>query len=388
MPKPDDDNGYTTSEDQGERADTLLDNSTSNVNARASTSPLQPQVIGQALPSSPEAKTPFSASTQTGLVPSEPSTPAVERGTQCTGSPGVDGGTLSTKVYTRLPRILPKGTQCAELGSVRTVCRGAQCSLLVSLPGEGVRSSMAEDAFTEDLSQEQSSQAVDVQPKDALSAEEAPEEDVPTEGIPGEGQRSWTVATVERKGWVGAWRQEGRQANASGGEKNNDSVQCPGSVSVKEAAASAKVKKKRKKGKSAGVKGCTNEDLCAAGFSEGVMITRSITSSRPEKRAWIWIAALLGVLSLVLVGTWGGTRISGEPRKGVGVVGVGYESSSPSVVQPFAKEDRSQPPMWVVVGGSLTLGDVFVSSRAFGRADNPESFQWYKDGNPILGQNR
>lgn len=262
------------------------------------------------------------------------------------------------------------------------MCRGVQCSLLVSVPGEGVRSSTAEGAFTEDLSQGQSPQAVDAQPEDALSTEEAPVEDVPAEGIPGEGERSWTRG---REGSVGAWRQESRQANASGGEKNSVSVRCSGSVPGKEAAANAKVKKKRKKGKSAGVTGRTNEDL---GLSEGVLIARSRTSSRPEKQAWIWIAVLLGVLSLVLAGTWGGTRVSGEPRKGVGVVGVGYESSSPSVVQPSTKEDRSQPPMWVVVGGSLTLGDVVVSSRAFGRADSAESFQWYKDGNPILGQNR
>lgn len=48
-----------------------------------------------------------------------------------------------------------------------------------------------------------------------------------------------------------------------------------------------------------------------------------------------------------------------------------------------SEERRAQPPMWVVVGGSLTLGDVWTP-----RAGEGEEFEWFKDGKRLPGRTR
>lgn len=90
---------------------------------------------------------------------------------------------------------------------------------------------------------------------------------------------------------------------------------------------------------------------------------------------------ICGVVGLVLAAVWGMTGgPGGSSWQGSGVL-VRHGAHE-------AQEDRAQPPVWVMVGGSLTLGDVLASRRSVAKEDGADEVQWFKNGRLLPGQIR
>ncbi len=90
--------------------------------------------------------------------------------------------------------------------------------------------------------------------------------------------------------------------------------------------------------------------------------------------------AVIGGLVLAVV--WGLVGRPEAPRwEGGGLVGRGDPLESQSAVV-------AQLPVWVVIGGSLTLGDEVASRRPAAKGDGAGGVQWFKDGRLLPGQTR
>lgn len=146
-----------------------------------------------------------------------------------------------------------------------------------------------------------------------------------------------------------------------------------------------KSKKKRKKPKPGGA-GATRTTAGVDGVQPPPDF--SLNSLNPVhgwrvRIGWFWGAALFGVVGVLLAGAWA----ADWGRVGASVKGRDV-SATPGDKRVRGDREQTQPPVWVVAGSSITLGDVAESRRGAQRAEGVGRVQWVKDGTILAGQTR
>ncbi|CAM9934642.1 unnamed protein product, partial [Laminaria digitata] len=141
-------------------------------------------------------------------------------------------------------------------------------------------------------------------------------------------------------------------------------------------------RKKRKKPKPGGA-GASRPTAAVDGLHPPPDCSRKPVHGWRGRISWFWGAALFGVVGVVLAGAWatdwGRAGASAEGRDVVATAGA----------QPVREERaQAQPPVWVVAGSSITLGDVGEFERGAQRAEGVGRVQWVKDGAILPGQTR
>lgn len=104
----------------------------------------------------------------------------------------------------------------------------------------------------------------------------------------------------------------------------------------------------------------------------------SVSPIGSVKRAWLPVL-LFVVLNLAIVGVWMRKDLGGAGEAELHTQAIPYAPSNSH----HSTERKAQPPMWVAVGGSLTLGDVWAP-----RAEEGDVFEWFKDGKLLPGRTR
>lgn len=99
------------------------------------------------------------------------------------------------------------------------------------------------------------------------------------------------------------------------------------------------------------------------------------------KRCLVSMVAFCGVVGLVLAAAGGARRDAGDASW------QGGDRLTPRVVHE-GQTKRAQPPVWVVAGGSLTLGDMLASRGSAFMANDTGGVQWFRGGNVLPGQTR
>lgn len=329
----DDETGYTTSEEQGDREDAVL--------SAASTPPVPP-----AENQFPAKVSPVSVSSFAGKVgvdkgvqcsPPEPKL-MVSSASQCEGPARIS---ISAGVQCSMPAPAPPvsscGSQCSpDIGTQAST--GVQCCLLVEkdaeeesegatcppvLVGVGSAGSLA------DLSKDEGEEACDLN-----------NDDTPAAGAIG----SSAGACVDDRG----------------------------------TAPKSRTKRRKPKTTRAAVQPPTAED--ATSRSPGVSKTARGGLS-DWTRGLTRRVLVCGIVGFVLAAVWGmAGRLEGSRWQGRGVLArhAAHEG----------QEDRAQPPVWVTVGGSFTLGDVLASRRPVAKEEDAGEVQWFRDGRLLPGQIR
>lgn len=345
----DDETGYTTSEEQGDRGESIL--------SSAPTPPIPPagnKFTAKVSPGSASTRTlgsafaAMAAGVDKGVqcLAPEPRM-MVSRASQCEGPARVS---ISAGVQCSMP-VSSCGSQCRS--DIRTrASTGVQCSLLVendageefqgaaispTLAGVGSAGSLA------DLSKDDCEEACDVNSdgKTALPRPLGPSE---------QAQLIRAAAAIDSS--ASAW--------------------------VDDRGTAPKSKKKRRKPKAteAAVRPPTVEG--AASRSSGGSHTTG-GGLGDWTRGLTRRVFLCGIVGVVLAGVWGmAGRPGGRSWQGHGVLTRHGAHKG--------QEDRAQPPVWVIVGGSLTLGDVLASHRP--EEHGAGEVQWFKDGRLLPGQIR
>lgn len=149
---------------------------------------------------------------------------------------------------------------------------------------------------------------------------------------------------------------------------------------VDERGTTSKNKKKRKKAKASAVaaRAATSED--AVGFSSKES-AKTISVRLGGWIAWVMKGMMFWGVAVVLATVWGARGRAGEASvHGGGLLTIrGVHNGH---------EERAQPPVWVKVGGSFTLGDVLASRRSAANEGGAYGVQWFKGGHALPGQNR
>lgn len=341
----DDDTGYTTSEEQGDREDAVL--------STASTPPV-PAADNQF----PGKVSPVSTSSFAGKV-------GVDKGVQCSAPEpklmvstasqceGPARISISAGVQCSMPAPAPPvsscGSQCSpDIGTQAST--GVQCSLLVEeelggetrspvLAGAGSAGSLA------DLSQDEGEEACDLN-SDGRTVLPQPF------GTSGQARLTPAVGAIP----------------PSAGACMDDRGTAP------------KSRKKRRKPKATGAAMRPPAAEGAASRSPG---GAKITRGGPGEwtRGLTRRLLVCGIVGFVLAAVWG---MAGRPRvSGWQGSGVGARRGAHG-----GQESRAQPPVWAMVGGSLTLGDVLASRRPVAEEEDAGEVQWFRDGRLLPGQIR
>lgn len=145
----------------------------------------------------------------------------------------------------------------------------------------------------------------------------------------------------------------------------------------------SKSKKRRKKAKA------TAAALRAAAVEESVHESTEGSSKAIQVRLGGWIGWVMkgmlfwGVAGVVLAtAVWGVRGRAGEAS--------GQDGSGLLTLRGVhnVHDERAQPPVWVKVGGSFTLGDVRAPRRSATGEGGAGGVQWFKGGHALSGQTR
>lgn len=315
----------------------------------------------------------------------------VDKGIQCAPHAGIDKGMQCS----RPPRTLmvSRAAQCGVAAS-RLASKGVQCA--VQMPARGVsRGNQCRLETTETASSAvQCTLLVANEGLDELSPAQPPS------GAP-------CTMRGARQSSPRSSREDREQRNRSDGEPEvhegalpQPQGPCDGVPAVPPEAlfespepahanggvAHPKSKRKRKKNKAAG--GAARSAAVADAAARSTLGCRlpmvcwgDIRVSRFRK---VWF--FCGVVGLVMAMVWVRSDFGRVARSTPDMSGRGRAPLA-AFASRGENEEIIQPPMWVMVGGSLTLGDVVASQRTT-RLDDGAGFQWVKDGHVIPEQTR
>ncbi|CAM9240966.1 unnamed protein product [Ectocarpus fasciculatus] len=376
----DDETGYTTSEEQGDRECSTSCGGESREDGSVASPLVEAPSLTKLFPVSSTTQTLNSASTGKG---------GVDVGVQCCAPDAVDQGVqcllpspklrvscasqcerTRTSISTGVQCVIPAPTTMVSRASqscsraVAQASSGVQCSLLVAAAeskggalGKGPRSGDPSPS-----SPDAGVTTVGTQDMMAPAFEDTYEEPRDSNGdleralpqFPGSAMTARVVPAVAL-------------SDSSTGGYGGDGVPAPRS------------KKRRKKAK--------------AGFAAGRSAAAKSVLDRPTE-AWskaqgvgvgVWkrwlvsMAAFCGVVGLMLATAGGARRGAGDASW------QGGDRLTPRVVHE-GQTKRAQPPVWVVAGGSFTLGDVLASRGSAFMANDTAGVQWFRGGNVLPGQ--
>lgn len=337
----DDETGYTTSEDQGDREDAVL--------STASTPPIPPAENQFAAKVSP-----VSAPTLT-LDSAFAEKVGVDKGVQCDPEPTL---------------MVSSASQCEGPARI-SISAGVQCSMPAPAPPvSSCGSQCGSDIETPASAGVQCSPLAEKDAEEKLrGAKFAPV--VAGLGCAG----SLAVLSKDVSEEACGLDSDGKAALPQP-LRQSEQAQL---IGVNERGTAPKNKKKRRKPKATGA---------AAPPTVEDATTRSSGASktpRGELRDWAWGLTrrlfVCGIVGFVLAAVLGMTgRPGGSSWRASGVLArFGAHEG---------QEDRAQPPVWVTVGGSFTLGDVLASRRPVAEDDDAGEVQWFRDGRLLPGQIR
>lgn len=437
----DDETGYTTSEEQGDKGDMppadTEESKTSNLSSapqsssiacgsKASDGLVSPSLAEDAASAGPA---PISVSTQTQDLAVVVARVQVDKGMQCVAPVGASNTTVDRGTQCVGPPLMVScGAQCGG-AAIKTASRGVQS--IVRAPTRGVSCGIQCSA--------------DPVGKASVGIQSAVLVDDGREGNPG------SVEHLAEGPPQGAARANGgteqnllhdSQGNRDLGEASDDGTESvtpqpsparrgrlddtlddtpptlpalpsPPAALVKNfagrvhgsrtdggiAANSKKNKRKRAKAAAARSAAGSTGKTCAPPSAHG----SAVDSAGQSPAGWrmvmgrfvggrgVWLrrcCVLFGVASLVLGAVW--ARTHGVVSLAAGAMESGKQARAVHKTsgshEALAKE--AQPPVWVVSGGSLTLGDAMASQQAEGGPGSGGAFQWVKDGTLLEGQTR
>ncbi|CAB1098916.1 unnamed protein product [Ectocarpus sp. CCAP 1310/34] len=378
----DDETGYTTSEEQGDRECCTSCGGESREDGSLPSPPVEAPSLAKLFPVSSSTQTLNTASTDevrvdVGVQCCAPD--SIDQGVQCVvPSPKLRVSCASqcepsrTSISTRVQCVIPAPTMVVSRASqscsraFRQASSGVQCSLLVeaaegdggavikalrgghpspSSPHAGVATVGIEDVMAP---------AFEDMYKEPHDSKEDLERDLPQS--PGSGKTARVVPAVAL-------------SDSCTGGCGGDGAPAPRS------------KKRRKKAK--------------AGFAAGRSAAAKSVMNRPSEpwsnaqgvgvggwtRWLVSMAAFCGVVGLVLTAAGGALRGAGDASW------QGGDRLTPRVVHE-GQTKRAQPPLWVAAGRSLTLGDVRASRDYALMANDTGRVQWFRGGNVLPGQTR
>ncbi|CAN0029758.1 unnamed protein product, partial [Ectocarpus sp. 8 AP-2014] len=376
----DDETGYTTSEEQGDRECSTSCGGESREDGSVPSPLVEAPSLAKIFPVSSSTQTPNTASTGEG---------GVDVGVQCCAPDSIDQGVqcvlpspklrvscasqcerTRTSISTGVQCVIPAPTTVVSRASqscsraVRQASSGVQCSLLVAAAegeggavGEGPRGGLPSPnsphagvatVGIEDMM----APAFEVTYEEPRDSKEGLERALPQ--FPGSGKTARVVPAVVL-------------SDSSTGGCGGDGVPAPRS------------KKRRKKAKAG----------CAAGRSaaaKSVMDRPSEPWSNAQgvqvggwTRWLVSMAAFCGVVGLVLAAAGGVGRGAGDASW------QGGDRLTSRVVHK-GQTKGAQTPVWVVAGRSLTLGDVLASRDSAFMANDTGGVQWFRGGNVLPGQ--
>ncbi|CAM9104069.1 unnamed protein product [Ectocarpus sp. 13 AM-2016] len=376
----DDETGYTTSEEQGDRECSTSCGGESREDGSVPWPLVEPPSLAKLFPVSSSTQTLNTASTDEG---------GVDVGVQCCAPDSIDQGVQcvlpSPKVRVscasqceRTRTSISTGVQCVIPAPTTVVSRASQsCSRAVRQASSGVQCSLLVAAA------EGEGGAVGKAPRGGHPSPSSPHAGVATVGIkdvmapafedtyeeprdskedleralpnsPGSGQTARVVPALAL-------------SDSSTGGCGGDGVPAP------------RNKKRRKKAK--------------AGFAAGRSAAAKSVIDRPFEywsnaqglgvggwtRWLVSMAAFCGVVGLLLSAAGGAGRGAGDASW------QGGDWLTPRVVHE-GQTKRAQPPVWVVAGRSLTLGDVLASRDSALMANDTGGVQWFRGGNVLPGK--
>lgn len=333
----DDETGYTTSEDQGDREDAVL--------STASTPP------------GPPAKNRFSAKVSPVSASTLTLTPVSAFG----GKVGVDKGVQCSAPKPKL--MVSSASQCEGPARI-SISTGVQCS--IPSPGGGQSCS---DIGTQASTGVQCSLVAEQDEGSEVQGARCSPTPV-GEGSPGNvtdfsKDESEEACDLNSKSDAPGPREQAQPTPAAA----PSTVACEGDRGP---APNSKKKRKKPKAAAAAVRPPTAEDAAC----RPAEVSKTTRGGLGGWRLGLTRRMLVcGIVGFVLAAAWGMTGGPGGvfARDGGAIEG---------------QEDRAQPPVWVTVGGSLTLGDVLASRRPVAEADDAREVQWFRDGRLLPGQIR
>jgi len=329
----DDEAGYTTSEEQGDRE-----------GATSSLAPKSPPVGSPFLVEGSHA----SASTQTqGL------------GSAQSGKVGLDVGVQSLGPVAKV--MVSTASQCEGPARI-SISTGVQCSMRAPAPAPAPAPAHLVSRGSQFCRDTTTQASIGVQ--SALLVEEEAEGNRPgatlshittPASVGTRGRSACCSSNNELGGCVGM----GLPCPPGAEETVSDATDSSAAVGMDDRGTSSKSAKRRKKAKAAAWRVGGRRRLMRGG---GVVF-----------------CAVIGV---VLGVVWGLIGRPGAPSwEGSGLLGRSVPLEGQSAVV-------AQPPVWVVIGGSLTLGDEVASRRPAAKGDGAGVVQWFKDGRLLPGKTR
>ncbi|CAM9989797.1 unnamed protein product [Ectocarpus sp. 4 AP-2014] len=375
----DDETGYTTSEEQGDRECSTSCGGESREDGSVPSPLVEAPSLAKLFPVS-STQTLNTASTDEG---------GVDVGVQCCAPDSIDQGVqcvvpspkLRVSCASQCERTrtsISTGVQCVIPAPTTAVSRASQsCSRAVRQASSGVQCSLLVAAA------EGEGDAVGKGPRGGHSSPSSPHAGAATVGIedvmapafedtyeePRDSKEDLERASPQSPG-------SGKTARVVPAVALNDSSTggCGG-----DGVPAPRSKKRRKKakagfaaGRSAAAKRVMDRPLEPWSNAQGVGVggwTRWLVS----------MAAFCGVVGLVLAAAGGAWRGAGDASW------QGGDRLTPRVVHE-GRTKRAQPPVWVVAGRSLTLGDVLASRDSALMANDTGGVQWFRGGNVLPGQ--
>ena len=332
----DDETGYTTSEEQGDREE-----------ATPPTAPPSPPVESSVL----AERSAVSASTQTARLDSASA-----------GNVGIEVGVQSSVPIRNL--LVSTASQCERPARV-LISTGVQCGVPASGPLVSGGSQPCRDTSTRASIGVQCALLVqeDVggnRPVATLSPTITPA------GVGAQGSATCSSKSTAGLGGLGLPRSPVADIAIPAAVQTAPSA----GFGVYDGGASSKSARRRKKAKAA----------AQPASAEGTVVRPSKSCSAGVKRGLTRGCVFCGVIGLVLAAVWGWIGCPEASWQGGGLLA----RRGPLEDQ----NDGVQPPVWVVIGGSLTLGDEVSSRRRAAEEDGAGGVQWFKDGRLLAGQTR
>lgn len=291
-------------------------------------------------------------------------------------------------------RVVSRGMQCRAVAE-RQVCRGVQCSL------PAAKVATAEAVAVGDTGR---MAAPERRAEQASSGHELAQSQSPDSGVATPCNNSPLVPTVPPRGLPDS--HSNAEPAAPHVESTTNAAHIGHTVNGRTVSTGKKNKRKKKSATRASAAPAAAQpgrtsDASVASESSTTSVQRlnaEIVRKPSSKRAWgkgteipsracrvghtrqnrVRSALLLCALSIVFTGmwAWGGATWSAMESEV-------YRHTHLPVTTNDVVQQPTQPPMWVVVGGSLTLGDVMAA-----RTEDSDRFQWAKDGNILPGRTR
>lgn len=390
----DDETGYTTSEELGDKGDAPP--STSNGMATiASLSVLLPSAsvdgcnqMGNGEASRARVESPasmrvtgISASTQTQDAVAV-SKEVFEKATQCHTS-GVDKGVQCLAPERAL--MVSRAAQCVRK-SRKLNSKGVQCTPPPRAPGVS-REVQCCPTSTRTMSTEtESSLVVDDrakhQPAAPFSAAMTGTQEIVSEQqAASDFERDAGVTSIETV-------ETAAKYDAERAAPSRSSVESPACAQATDAETTPKIRKRRKKAKSAVRPTQVSFAIDPTDHPHAVTRTAAPVVEPSRINRWYYRGAVLfGLVVFVLAGVWAkraigeGTEVVAQGRGGVVMP---PETHDELAVQPAGV----QSPQWLAVGGNLILGDVVPPQRQAGKEYSFTEFQWVKDGVVLPAETR